>query len=427
MLNRTPLAACAVAVALVSALTVTSSWASDWPQFQGPERTGMSPETGLAHTWPEGGPKTLWAFSTQEGFSGPAIRDGEVYFLDREESLRDVLRCLSLESGTILWETSYDAAGSTSYNGSRTTPTITADHVYTVGLLGQFTCFDRKSHAILWQKDLSKEHKTDVPNWGFSQSPSLYKNLVIVAPQAPDAFVAAYDQKSGDQIWASEELGGVGYSSPLVTTLDGQDQVVMVTAPGGKNGTVAGLSLEDGAVLWSYDNWQCKIPIPNATLLSDNRLFITGEYGAGSAMIQVKKDGDRFSVHELFTTDKLGSQIHQPLVIDNVLYANSNGNKRRDGMVCMALDGELLWRTEDKQDLPSFERGNLLFADGMILNLDGNTGILHLITPSTKEYVEIARAPVLDGKKIWSPMALSNGMLVVRSQSEMKCLDLRKS
>jgi len=415
---------CALATALAWPAT---TMAADWPQFQGPDRNGTSPETGLLRDWPAGGPNTLWTFTAQEGFGGPAIRDGEVYFLDREDDARDVLRCLALDSGKVLWTVSYEAPGSTSHDGSRTTPTVTETHVYTVGLMGHFTCYDRATQKIAWQHDLRNEHKMGLPNWGFSQSPVLYKGLVIVAPQAPDAFVAAYDQKSGKQVWANADLDGVGYSSPLVTTLDGEDQVVMITAPGGKGGTVSGIALDDGRLLWSYDDWNCKIPIPNATPLPDNRLFITGEYGAGSAMIQVARQGSAFRVKELFTTDEVGSQIHQPLVIENALYANSNGNRRRDGMVCMTLDGKVQWRTEDDGALPSFERGNLLFADGMILNLDGNTGILHLISPSQRGYVEIAKAKVLDGKKIWSPMALSNGKLVIRSQREMKCLDLKAS
>lgn len=415
-------ARCALAL---SALITLGAGAEDWPQFQGPQRNGVSTETGLARVWPESGPKSLWSFTLQEGFGGPAIRDGKVFVLDREESQRDVLHCRDLTSGEELWKVSYDAPGSTSHNGSRTTPTVTETHVYTVGLMGHFTCVDLATQSIAWQVDLRKDYHVENPNWGFSQSPALYKDLVLVAPQSADGFVAAYDQKSGSRVWASPELGGVGYSSPLVATLDGVDQVVMVCAPGGKQGPVAGLSLTDGTVLWTYDNWQCKIPIPNATVLSDDRLFITGEYGAGSAMIQVKRDGDSFRVKELYTTDKCGSQIHQPLVIDNVLYANSNGNKRRDGMICMTLEGDVLWRTEDKEGLPVFERGNLLFADGMIINLDGDTGVLHLISPSTSGYVEIAKAPIFDGKKIWSPMALSDGKLVLRNQEEMKCLDLR--
>jgi outer membrane protein assembly factor BamB len=413
------------AAVLFALISGSATLASDWPQFQGPERNGTSPENGLARTWPEGGPKVLWTNALQEGFGGPAIRDGEVYFLDREEDARDVLRCLSLTTGETRWMASYDAPGSTSHDGSRTTPTVTDTHVYTVGLMGHFTCFDRASQEIAWQIDLLEEYETGLPNWGFSQSPLLYNDLIIVAPQARDAFVCAYDRKTGKQVWASPTLGSTGYSSPVIATLGGQEQVVMVSGPRRATGTVAGLSLEDGSTLWRYDGWKCKIPIPSATPLPDDRLFITGEYGAGSAMIQVKREGDSFNVKELFTTQKIGSQIHQPLLIDNVLYANSNGNKRRDGMVCMTLDGEVMWRTDDSKALPNFERGNLLYADGMIINFDGKTGVLHLVSPSPRGYVEIAQAPILKGKRMWSPMALSDGKLVLRSQSEVKCLDLR--
>lgn len=414
-----------VAAVSLATLARDGAHASDWPQFQGPQRNGHSPETGLARVWSDGGPKTLWSTPLKEGFGGPAIRDGKVFVLDREEDTRDILRCLDLATGESLWTVRYEAPGSTSHNGSRTTPTITDTHVFTVGLMGHFTCVDRATQSIAWQLHLPEAYPADDPNWGYSQSPALYENLVLVAPQSPKGFVVAFDQQSGEEVWASPELGGLGYSSPLVTTLAGRDQVVMLSAPGGRNGTVTGLSLEDGSVLWHYDGWQCKIPIPNATPLPENRLFITGEYGAGSAMLQITASGGSFDVEELYTTDLCGSQIHQPLFIDNMLYANSNGNRRRDGMICMTLDGDRLWRTADNRDLPQFERGNLLYADGMIINLDGNTGVLHLVAPSTSGYVEMARAPIFDGKKMWSPMALSDGKLVLRSQHEMKCLDLK--
>ena len=288
---------------------------ADWPQFQGPARNGFSPETDLARMWPEAGPRMLWSTPVDEGFGGPAIRDGEVFILDREESRRDVLRCLDLASGEALWQVAYDAPGSTSHNGSRTTPTVTETHVYVVGLMGHFSCISRADRAITWQINLKETYSQVDPKWGFAQSPVLYKDLVIVAPQSPDGFVAAYRQDTGERVWASEDLGSEGYSSPLVTNLAGVDQVVMIAAPGGGPGTVNGLSLEDGATLWSYNGWKCRIPIPNATPLADDRLFITGEYGAGSAMIRIARNGESFSVKELYTTDVCESQIHQPLII----------------------------------------------------------------------------------------------------------------
>jgi len=410
---------------LVALLLLALPAGADWPQFLGPNRDGVSPETGLARTWPASGPKTLWRTAVHEGFGGPAICDSQVFVLDRVDNARDILRCLDLESGNELWTVAYDAPGSTSHNGSRTTPTVTATHIFVVGLMGHFTCVSRTEKAIEWQVNLKDVYGQVNPKWGFAQSPVLYKDLVIVAPQSPNGFVAAYRQDNGDRVWVSADLGSEGYSSPRIATLAGVEQVVMVVAPGGQSGSVHGLSLDDGHTLWSYDGWECRIPIPNATPLSDDRLFITGEYGAGSAMIRIARNDNGFSVKELFTTDECESQIHQPLIVGDVLFANSNGNKRADGMICMTLDGRLLWRTGDNRDLPQFERGNLIFADGMILNLDGRTGYLHLIAPATTGYQELSRAKVLDGQKIWSPMALSNGKLVLRSQDEMKCLDLR--
>lgn len=163
------------------------------------------------------------------------------------------------------------------------------------------------------------------------------------------------------------------------------------------------------------------MPVPG------DRLFLTGGYGAGSAMIQVSREGPGFRVAELFKLDAktCGSQIHQPILYGDCLYVNSNSNERQDGLVCLRIDGTVAWRTADTPGLPLFDRGNLLLADGMLLALDGKTGILHLIDPSPAGYKELAQAKVLDGKEIWAPMALVNGKLIIRSQTEMKCLDVK--
>ena len=409
---------------LLAASCVASSWA-DWPQFQGPDRNGISRDTGLARSWPAGGPELLWSVPLGEGFAGPAIRDGEVYLLDRVGSRQDILRCFSLYTGEELWRFAYNAPGSTPYNGSRTTPTVTETHVYTVGLAGDLYCVDRATHRPVWHRNIYSEFRQPVEvKWGIAQSPSIYKDLVIVAPQSPEAGVAAFDSKTGDLVWASESTGGLGYSTPVIVNLAGMDQVVMVSASNGGAGGVAGISPQDGTVLWKYEGWQCRIAIPYPTLIPNDRLFLTGEYGAGSAMIRVHRETGRFRVEELFTTKVVGSQIHQPLLYENHLYMNSNGNQRNDGMACLTLDGELVWRTRDTRGLPRFERGNLLMVDDMIINFDGRRGILHLIEPSPEGYRELSRAQVFDGTIMWAPMAVSRGRLVLRSQWEMKCLDL---
>ena len=419
-----------LAVAAVALASLTSASArADWPQFQGPDRNGHSPETGLAHAWPEDGPKELWSVRVGSGYAGPAVRDGEVYLLDREDEARDILRCFDFETGKEQWRYAYDAPGSTGHSGSRTTPTVDADYVYTVGLVGDFLCIDRKTHEPVWRKNLVKDYGLETPKWGISQSPSLYKNLVIVAAQAQDAFVVAFDRKTGEQVWASPGIGAAGYSTPHIATLCGVDQALMISASeqAGKS-RVAGISLEDGKVLWSYDGWQCKIPITYPTPLPGDRLFITGGYGAGSAIIQVQRDGAAFSVTEIAKLDMktCACQIHQPLLYKDHLYLNSNSNEAEHGMICLSLDGKVLWRTKDTEDLPTFERGSLLIADGMIIAYHGKRGTLHLIDPSPEGYKELAEDRVLRGGRAWSPMALSQGRLLVRNQRELICLDLRK-
>lgn len=370
-----------------------------------------------------------WTFPFTEGFAGPAIRDGEVYVLDRVDGQQDILRCLSLETGAELWSFAYDAPGNVGHAGSRTTPTVTDAYVFTVGMMGHFYCVDRVTHQPVWHKDLFAEFPQDSqPGWGYAQSPSVYSDLVVVAPQSQQGFVTAFKQSTGDLVWKSEGLGLVGYSTPVITTLCGVDQAVMIGACNKDRtqaGWVAGISMTDGNVLWKYNGWQCWIPIPYAATLPGDRLFLTGGYDAGSAMIALALDGAKWNVNEIFTTNACGSQIHQPLVYQDHIYVNSNSNERTDGMMCLSFDGNVLWNTAATSSLPEFERGNLLIADDMIICLDGRSGILYLVEPSPEGYRELASAKIFEGNQMWSPMAVSDGKLVLRSQAEMKCVDLQ--
>lgn len=392
----------------------------DWPQFMGPNRDGTSPEQGLARTWPAGGPKVLWSAPLGEGYGAPSVRDGEVYVLDRAGDKQDVLRCFSFETGQESWSYAYDAPGEVSHDGSRTPPTIDEARVYSVGMLGHFYCFDRKTHKPLWNHNLTEDFKQEVPMWGISQAPALYKDLVIVAPQSPEAAVAAYKQDTGELVWKTPLDLHVGYSTPVLTTLAGVEQVV---ASRGMNGGVMGLSPDTGAVLWSYTGWQCKIPIPYPMTLPGDRLFITGGYRAGSAMIQVVQENGAFTSKELFKLNGCGSQIPQPLFYKDHIYLNTNTNEREDGLACLSLDGKILWKTSALDPKPAFDRGSIILVDNLIISL-GKDGVLRLIEPSPDQYKELTSATLFSGKEIWAPLVFSQGRLLVRNQEEMKCLDL---
>ena len=403
-------------ILLTVAGSVTLVAGADWPQFMGPNGDGTSAEKGLLRAWPADGPKALWTFAMGPGYGGAAIRDGKVYVLDRVDKKKDVLRCLDLGSGKEEWTFSYDAPGEVNHEGSRSTPAVTENYVYTVGPFGHFHCLDRATHQVVWKKNLVTDYGTKPPRWAVGQSPLLYENLVVVAPQADQVGVVAFDQATGAEKWRSGEIGAMGYCSPMKTTIDQVDQIVVFTPIG-----VAAVRASDGKLLWKYAH-ACKIPIPNVTALGGGRLFVTGAYLAGSAIIQVSQEGGKWTVNELASINQMGGHCHPALLWQDHLYLLCNINERSDGMVCFDLEGKVVWQTRKDPNLD--KGGSILTADGLIYVMDGRTGELYIVEPSPQGFKSLGKATLLGGKEIWGPLALSEGKLVIRDQSQMKCVDL---
>jgi outer membrane protein assembly factor BamB len=425
---------------LVAATLLTLSSAvraDDWPQFQGPERTGRSAETGLARSWPDGGPPVLWATSLEGGYGGAAVRDGEVFVMDRLAERADAVRCLGLADGTERWRYEYEAPGRLPYNGSRTVPTVTERHVLAVGSFGQVHCIDRATHAPLWSVDLTEDLAGELPAFGWSQSPLLYTgprhgDTVIVAPLGPEAGLAALDARTGTAVWTSPGLGS-SHSNPILVTLGGTRQLIFQSRHG-DTGMVTGLDPDTGTVLWQSNAYVVKRSIPAPTVIGESRLFLTGGYRAGSAMLDIAREDETWTVREVFRVPR-GAQIHLPILHQDHLYllVNENWNDKRrheqGGLMCMDLAGEERWRTGDS---PYLGRGPMLFADGMLIVLDGYNGTLRLVNPTPAAFEVIAQAGLFgitddEDHGLWAPMALTDGRLLVRSQDELKCVDLRRS
>ena len=198
---------------------------ADWPQYLGPDRNAISPEKGLLRSWPAEGPKVLWTVSVGPGYGGAAISDGKVYILDRVRGEQDVLRCLDLAAGNELWSYSYDAPGRVSHPGSRSTPAIDGNYIYTCGSFGDLYCFDKNTHKPVWNKNIWKDFTDDsVPTWAISQNPLIYGDSLIVASQTSKAGIVAYDKVTGSVKWASPALPGrAGYVSPKIVKIKGND------------------------------------------------------------------------------------------------------------------------------------------------------------------------------------------------------------
>ncbi|MBT7972269.1 MAG: PQQ-binding-like beta-propeller repeat protein, partial [Verrucomicrobia bacterium] len=215
----------------------------------------------------------------------------------------------------------------------------------------------------------------------------------------------------------------------------GTEQIILLTT--GNKGGLNSFDPKSGKNLWSSQLYKNRIPITIPVQLGKDRLFVSGGYDGGSKMLSVKKSGDGFEVKELWTTKK-GSQIHPPFVIDDHLYflANENSNhktatrRKKGGLVCYDLEGKELWSTGND---PFMGRGASLYADGTLIIQDGENGILRLVDPSPKGFKLLAEANVFgtDPKskkdlRYWSPMALSNGKLLMRGQRKLLCVELKK-
>ena len=334
--------------------------AADWPQFQGPERSGISPETGLAHAWPEGGPKVLWTLDVGEGFAGAAVRDGLVHLLDRTANGKDVLRCLDLNTGKEQWTCAYDAPGKLPYPGSRQIPTVDEKLIFALGPFGNFNCIDRTTHQIVWSHHMIDDFKdpvvdggaddptdraallarTRVPTWGFTQAPALYKDTVIVAPQTRKVGLVAYEKTTGKVRWTSPYVGRNWYDhvSPYVTTLCGVDQVVMLgqvrdpeKAP---PAIVSGVDAGTGKMLWQMQTWRAyKIPISSPVRIGEDRLFISGAYEIGCFMLKVGREAGNWTTDYVFKDNtNCVTHIHDPIYYKDHIYAQSF-NEHRSGPV----------------------------------------------------------------------------------------------
>jgi len=380
----------------------------------------------LLRTWPKEGPKVLWMASVGGGYGGPAVSAGRVYLLDRDEKAGDNLRCFELSTGAELWNFSYEAVGRFDHPGSRSTPIVDGSNVYSCGALGDLYCISTSTHKPVWNKNIWKDFGgSQLPRWGITQNPLVYGNLLIVAPQTSQASVVAYDKLTGELKWKSAGLSGrVGYVSPSIVRIGGEDHLVMIMAGMGfgrnaSGGGVSGIDPLSGKVLWTYGNWQCGIPVPHAVDAGEGRVLITGGYRAGAAMIKVqKKEDGSYEVTELFKNPDFGAHTQPPVLFKDHFYAQYTINERSDGLVCMTMDGQIKWKTGED---PLFNKGGIIVADGLLLSTDGNTKV-YLIDPDPSAFKPLASAELLEPGENWAPIALVDGKLLIRDQKNLKCL-----
>jgi len=414
---------------LVFLFCIGNTFASDWSQYLGPDRNSTSSEKGILRSWPEGGPEVLWRAAVNRGFGGPVIKDGKVYLLDRDDEVGDTMRCFDLSNGKELWKFGYEAKGTVMFPGSRSVPILDGDYVYSCGHNGDLYCIDINTHKPVWNKNIWTDFRGDsLPIWAITQCPLVYGDLLIIASQAPDAGVVAYNKLTGDVKWKTPNLGNESYASPSVAKIDGQDHIVIVISSTNQIGhrelpqtlgNITGIEPLTGKILWQYKDWQNHISVPSAYDVGNNKVLVAGGYETGVVMLEIKKQEDgSYNAVELFKHNNFGDHTKPPIMHNGYFYAQYSTNSARDGLVCMNMDGEVMWKTGRS---PAFDKGSMILVDGLILATDGSR-TLYLIEPNSSGFKPIASAELLGTGQNWAPIALSNGKLLIRDQNQLMCV-----
>jgi len=411
----------------------------DWPCYHGPNGDNCVAGAGLAFDWTARKPEVAWKAALGPGFGGAAVAGGEVFLLDRDAELEmDALRVFSLANGEELWSAGYEAKGRLQFDGSRSVPTVLDDLVYTVGGFGLVTAFDRKTHEIAWSVDLQEAFGGELPMFGYSGSPLVVGDRVIVTPLGEDIGLLALDRKTGAEAWFTETVG-YSHSSPALLTLFGEPQIVFLSTTYQTSGqdeaaptTIWSFDPDDGHLLWRAETPLTRLPVPPPVPIPGDRLFVTGGYRGGSTLLQlVKKDG-KVTAETVFHIER-GAQIHRPLFFGDHLYLLVNENwtdtrnrRAEGGLLCLSLDGKERWRTGDA---PYFGRGCALLVDDHLLIQDGMSGVLRAVRATPEGYKPVGEVDLFGvgdrtDHQMWAPMAFAGGKLLLRSQEELLCVRL---
>jgi outer membrane protein assembly factor BamB len=400
---------------------VTAAIASDWPQFRGPDRDGLSKETGLLKSWPAGGPKLAWkASNLGEGHAAPSVANGRVYGMGRRGN-DEVVWALDEKKGTELWcvkiADGISLQGGQGGYGPRSTPTIDGDRLYTIGVGGELVCLSTANGKSHWHKSLVSDFGGRVPTWGYSESPLIDGEKVIATPGGSNTIVAL-NKLTGEVIWKAQVPSGnrVAYSSCIAADVDGQREYIQFLG-----GCVAGVSAKDGKFLWEYDKPACRNQINCASpIYHDHMVFAASAYQNGGGLCKLETKNGEVTATEVYFTLDMQNHHGGVLLIGDYLYGFDDHNR---GLTCLELKtGKVMWTN------PSVGKGSVTYADGMLITRSEH-GPVGLVEASPKEYVEKSRfdQPDRSSAPSWPYPVVANGHLYLRDQDIMLCYDIRES
>jgi outer membrane protein assembly factor BamB len=412
---------CLALVVATSGLVCLTAFATDWPQWRGPHRDGISDETGLLKEWPKGGPKLLWQLKdVGSGYGTPAVAGDWVYLLGNTGMDDEYVEARAVADGKKGWTTRLGKVGPNSgqnYPGARSTPTVDGTLLYALGSNGDLACLEAASGKVVWKKNLRTDFGGKPGMWAYAESPLIDGDVLVCTPGGAKATIVALNKKTGDVIWesASEKEDNAAYASPIVMDFGGVKQYVLFLAKG-----LVGVDAKTGKYLWRYEKTArgslANIPTP---VTHGGYVFSsTGQGGAG--LVRLLSKGGEFDTEPVYFTKNLPTSIGGSLLIGDYLYGTN-----AKGLMCADFaSGNVKWQQQ------AVGPASVCYADGR-LYVHGESGEVALAEAIPDAYREKGRFTPPDqpthtkGQKAWAYPVVANGRLYLRDLDRLWCYDVK--
>lgn len=388
---------------------------ADWPNWRGPDYNGISRETGLHLTWPEGGPKQLWQAAVGVGVSSMVVSEDCVYTMGNIQD-EDVVFCLREATGEPVWKYAYPSPVDVrEYEGGpNATPLVHGEHLYTIGREGDLYCFKKTTGEILWHHNLKAEYQIKTAHYGFTGSPQIIGGLLVLNAGTSGM---AFQLDSGEPVWKTGQEP-TSYTSPVPYKLGDTTCVAIVD-----ESSVAALRADSGQELWRVP-WKTPLKVSSADpIIVDQKLFVSSGYGKGCALYDISGD----QAVELWRNRNMRNQYSTCIIWEGHIYGfdgniGGSGDSWTAGKYsfrCLDFQtGQLKWSQS------TTTLGALTMAEGKLILLTVD-GILVIVAAAPEKYEELARCKVLT-ERCWTVPVLANGKLLVRNaQGQLICLDVR--
>lgn len=396
--------------------------AADWAQWRGPNRDGVSKETGLLQEWPKDGPKLVWqATDLGNGYGAVAVAGDRIYLTANTGKDNEYVSALNIKDGKPIWTTKLGNVGPNTgpqYPAARSTPTVDGDRVYALGSDGDLVCVDAAAGKEQWRKNLRKDFGGKPGMWAYAESPLVDGDVVVVTPGGIDATLVALNKKTGEPVWKAPVPGGdaAGYASVVATDAAGAKQYVQFLGKG-----VVGVEAKTGKFLWRWDETG-KGPANMPTPVAADGYVYTGAARTGGGLVKIVSNGGDVKAEKVYferdTPFTLGGQV----LVNGHLYGTN-----ATALMCIEFTtGKAKWT--EKAVSPA----SLLYADSRLYAHQEKDGAVVLAEVSPEKFTERGRfvppgrpPQVNRGEQAWAYLALADGKLYVREQGVLWCYDVK--